>query len=425
VSTAPRLDPCSTRRSHAYTVTIGGTTAGAGNVISGNKGDGIFTSAPNAVFQGNLIGTDATGLAALGNAGAGIDFSMGFGNTVGGTTPAARNVISANGRDGIEIFIRNNTILGNYIGTDITGQTALGNTGAGILINGSFVIPNVDGNVIGGTAPGAGNLISGNTGAGVSFRSVNGCLIAGNQIGTDVTGTAALGNQTGVLIVGFGNTSFSNTIGGTTAAAGNLISGNHGNGIEFDPGANGNRIQGNRIGTDVSGMQALGNGGDGVALVGGAHDDTVGGTASGAGNIIAFNGGDGVLVDGGTSNAIQHNSIFANANLGIELINGGNNNQPAPVLTSAVAGGGSTVVQGSFTGRASTTYTIEVFADTNNPAQGKQFLGSVTVTTGSDGTANLMVSFAVELSLGQWVTATATDPGNNTSAFSGAVAVSG
>jgi parallel beta-helix repeat protein len=130
-----------------------------------------------------------------------------------------------------------------------------------------------------------------------------------------------------------------------------------------------------------------------------------------------------VLIDTGAGNAILYNSIFDNAHSGIELRNNGNNNLTAPRLTSARAGGGDTVVQGSFTGRASTTYTLDVFTNADASPQGGQFLGELTVTTDEAGQATVTFDVGAELPLGQLVTATATDPGNDTSAFSQAVAV--
>ena len=176
--------------------------------------------------------------------------------------------------------------------------------------------------------------------------------------------------------------------------AGNLISGNVGDGLDVT--GSGDQVLGNLIGTDATGTQALGNGGDGVFVSGG--NNAVGGTADGAGNVIAFNGGDGVRVDTGTGNAVLSDAIFANGNLGIELANHGNNDQPSPALTSANQDGPDTVVQGTLLAAANTTYTVQLFA---NPGDG---------------------SGAAE---GQLITATATDGGNNTSAFSGPVVVMG
>ena len=167
-----------------------------------------------------------------------------------------------------------------------------------------------------------------------------------------------LGNHEGVLIDNAPN----NTIGGTTAAAANTI-GRNGNGIDiFGSGPAGNVVQGNFIGTNASGSN-LGNVGDGV-LISDSSNNTIGGTATGAVNVIAFNTGAGVTVDTGTGNAIRQNSIFANGH-GIVLTNGGNANQPAPTLTAADSFPGTTMVEGLLSGFApNTTYTVEFFAST-------------------------------------------------------------
>jgi hypothetical protein len=275
----------------AFTTTIGGTTPGAGNVISGNAGDGIVCNAENIPIQGNLIGTDATGTAPLGNGGAGINLAS-IGGIIGGTTPAARNIVSANGRNGIEGI--GQVVQGNFIGTDITGRSALGNAMAGIRSAGGF------GYVIGGTAPGARNLISGNTGPGIVLFFPQSARVEGNYIGTDVTGTLPLGNQTGVTVSGLNN-----VIGGTADGAGNLISGNRGIGVELVTGALSTRIQGNQIGTDVTGALPLGNQ-VGVSVAG--NNNTIGGTLTGAGNIISGNRAEGILISG-NDNLVQANFI--------------------------------------------------------------------------------------------------------------------
>jgi titin len=392
---------------------IGGTAAGAGNVISGNVNAGLLfnNNANGNKVQGNNIGTDITGAQALGNLISGVSISPGSNNNIiGGTDAGAGNLISGNQGDGIQITLGTGTVIqGNDIGTDASGSNALGNRN-GISVLGANII-------IGGTA-GAGNLISGNREDGINASSVTNLAIQGNTIGTDVSGTVALGNgAAGIFFLGGSDV----TIGGTTAGAGNLISGNHGDGITLSGGPNTTRIviQGNTIGADVSGTVALGNGGNGVALLSSASGDTVGGMAAGAANRIAFNAGDGVLVDGGNRDAILHNSIFGNGHLGIELLHNGNNGQSAPTVTSAVTGGGITTIQGTFTGRPSTTYTLELFAnDGPSDGQGKRFLGSFSVLTDPSGAATFMVSLGVEVTVGGTVTATLTDPLNNTSAFS-------
>jgi hypothetical protein len=360
------------------------------------------------LLEGNDIGTNAAGTAALGNSGDGV-FTFGAPATIGGTVAGARNVISSNGGIGIDggPFL----VQGNYVGTDVTGTHPLGNLQGGILANGT----------IGGDTPEARNLVSGNRGYGID---ITGGLVQGNYVGTDATGTGALGNAgSGVVIGGSDGT----TIGGP--GAGNVISANGGDGI-FDPARprfpGPLLVQGNRIGTDVTGTQPLGNGGDGVHITG--RSGTIGGAAEGAGNTIAFNGNDGVLVDASTGNTIQQNSIFSNANLGIELINGGNRDQPSPVLTSATSDGSSTTVRGTLTiGAPDSTFTVELFANTEcNPSgygEGERFLGPAAVTTDAAGNATFAITLAAAVAPGQFLTATDTDPEGDTSAFSQCVTV--
>src|SRR5262249_37616729 len=136
------------------------------------------------------------GTAAVANGRDGILLGVGAtNNTVGGTTAAARNLISGNAVNGVEInasTATNNVVEGNYIGTNAAGAAALGNAGAGVLIQGGAT-----GNTVGGTTPGAGNLVSANGTFGIDVRDTgtSGNLVAGNFIGTDVTGTAKLGND--------------------------------------------------------------------------------------------------------------------------------------------------------------------------------------------------------------------------------------
>jgi hypothetical protein len=395
--------------------TVGGAAAGAGNLISGNSDSGAYLSAPNITVQGNRIGTDASGAHALGNEVDGV-FVGADNDLIGGTADGAGNLISGNKRNGVELLGPNNTVEGNRIGTDASGTQAVGNAFAGVFIN------HASNNHIG--TPSAGNLLSGNGSAGVYVLGTNatatGNLIQGNRIGTDASGFKALGNSTGVVL----DSAPDNTVGGTEAGAGNLISGNKGYGIDLFGTANANAVQGNTVGADVTGAAFLGNGGSGVAITGGAHDNTTGGLAPRAGNVIAYNGNDGVLVDGGAGNAILHDAIFGNGNLGLELLDGGNNDQPAPTVTSAVSGGGQTNIQVDFSGLPSTAYTLELFvnSDPSNP-QGERFLVALPVSTGPGGVASFTVSLGLEVPAGEAVTATLTDPAGNTSTFSLAVLV--
>jgi hypothetical protein len=397
---------------------IGGTDPGAGNLISGNTfgGVGFAPEAYDNLLEGNYIGTDVTGTQALGN-GTGVGDSAFVGNTIGGTSPGAGNLISGNRGDGVSIG-RSSRVQGNYIGTDATGTQALPNGGSGVQIG--SIAANV---TIGGTADGAGNVISGNAADGITVAGSR-TVIQGNYIGTDVTGTQAVPNGSSGVQMASGSSN--NTIGGTANGAGNVISGNAADGIYIQgPSTTAIVVQGNQIGTDITGTLALGNGGNGVTVTGGAHDNTIGGAAPRATNVIAFNGGDGVLVDGGTSNAIRLNSIFANGGLGIDLVNGGNHNEPAPVITSATSGGGITMIQGTLQAAPNSTFTLDLFANSDGDGQGERFLGSITVTTDASGHAVFTVIFAVDVLPGESITATATDANGNTSRFSQGVLVTG
>ncbi|HET8671105.1 MAG TPA: hypothetical protein VFM05_10895, partial [Candidatus Saccharimonadales bacterium] len=261
---------------------IGGASPGAGNLISGNQ-RGISIEAPGNVIQGNLIGTDVTGTNRIPNH-TGID-AVGPNTLIGGLTPAARNVVSANG-DGVVFSGSGSKLQGNFIGTDITGTLALGNSGNGVIASGNALI--------GGTVPEARNVISGNGIFGnVSLRSngtAAGSTVQGNYIGIDVTGTRALSESTGPGITVFGP---NNLIGGVVTGSRNVISGNLA-GIQlgsFNAGpAQGNLIQGNLIGLNALGTGPLPNIEGGIEFFD-AFNNTVGGTQTEAANKIAFNGG--------------------------------------------------------------------------------------------------------------------------------------
>jgi hypothetical protein len=406
--------------------TIGGITNQAANVISGNRRDGVLISSAGTGNRllGNFIGTDASGTIALANM-LGVFISDGNNNTIGGTLPGAGNLISGNTTYGIEIFrtASANQVQGNFIGTDVNGTAALPNS-SGVLIDGG----SASNNTIGGAVSGAGNVISGNTLEGVAISS-SGNFVQGNFIGTDAAGAAPLPNVIGVSIGGAGNLigGSGGTGGpGTLAPGGNLISGNTTYGVFLSgTGATLNRVQRNLIGTDATGSAALANG-YGVFL-NFASNNTIGGSPAAA-NTIAFNRNDGVLVQFATGDAIHANSIFANAGLGIRLQNGGNNNEPAPVLTSAFSSNGFLSFQGSLTAAVSTTFTIEIFANTvadpSGFGQGERLVAFLIVTTDSTGHASFGgFSFSSDVQPGEFLTATATDPAGNTSAFSNDIMV--
>ncbi len=289
--------------------TVGGTDAGVRNVISGNGHFGVdlFEAGTSNLVQGNFIGTDAAGKAALRNQGSGVCLSGSHSNLIGGTVIEARNIISANGLMGIAITnASGNVVAGNFVGTDVTGTNGLGNTLAGIQILSGTA------NRVGGTSPNTRNLISGNGASGLEFMgSASGNVVQGNYIGTDPTGRWALSNKVdGVHLESGGN-----TIGGAVGGAGNLISGNLNNGITLLGNyAEGNDIQGNLIGTDLTGTAAIPNWQGGVGISG-APSNTIGGTVPGTGNLISGNGspnkqgGIYLINAGATGNLIQGNRI--------------------------------------------------------------------------------------------------------------------
>jgi Bacterial Ig domain/Periplasmic copper-binding protein (NosD) len=419
---------------------IGGTTPDARNVISGNGNEGITIfngSSGNQIF-GNYIGTDATGLNGLSNF-EGIQLASAPNTAIGSPTPGAGNLISGNyygvyAFDGSTGGPDNSSIQGNLIGTDATGLAPLGNFYSGMLFFGGADL------LIGGSVAGAGNVISGTRfGDGIDIETSS-VLIEGNFIGTDQTGTVAVPNGSDGVVVFYFVTGV--TIGGTAAGAGNVISSNAGSGI-YILGSN-TLVQNNVIGSDVTGTLPLGNGSDGVTIAGYSFspsaNNTIGGTATGAGNIIANNGGAGVNVldpdDSGLNvgNAILSNSIYNNAALGIDLggngvtqnhngglITGPNGYQNYPVLSSATSSSTQTTINGSLNGAASTTYLIQFFsnttADPSGYGQGQNYLGSTSVTTDSTGNVNFSATLNVDLAAGQFISATATDPNGNTSEF--------
>ena len=237
------------------------TTTIRGLAINRNSDACIgITAGSNLVIEGDFLGTDPTGMIAHA-CGEGI---LEQGNptniTIGGTTPAARNLISGNGATGIDWGFNGgggsgHLIEGNLIGTDATGAAALpGATQEGIILSG-----NTSDTTIGGTTPGARNVVSGNGANGIRTEvssGTGGVVVEGNYVGTDVTGAVAVGNHSaGVTIEGAGV-----TIGGSVAGAGNVISGNA-TGIEVY--ISGGTVEGNLIGTDATGVLPLGNAGRG------------------------------------------------------------------------------------------------------------------------------------------------------------------
>ena len=346
-----------------------------GLVINGFA-TGIIVNGANGIVDGCFIGTDVTGTAARPN-GEGIRVNLnGDTAVIGGTTAAARNLISGNSTRGVHINASalNVSVQGNYIGTNAQGTAALPN-GEGVILT---------------TAPD----------------------------------------------IGSPNTAI---IGGTAAGAGNLISGNSRNGITVNASSSGVIIRGNRIGTAADGVKALGNLQHGIEIaVGSPSNTSIGGTSAGEGNVIAYNGRDGISATVGAGTRILGNSIHTNGStqndLGIDLgpdgvtandpsdsDSGPNGLQNFPLITSVTSGNGVVQIAGSLNSSPQFTFRIEFFrtgaADPSRPLQGRTFIGSTTVTADFNGNASFNVTFQTPATDGQ-ITATATDPNGNTSEFS-------
>lgn len=232
--------------------------AGAGNLVSGNGNTGIFmVDSSDNTIQGNIIGTDASGTKLLGNHWNGIALTTSGRNLIGGAEEGNANLISGNDGSGIVLNgSYHNFIKGNRIGTDITGKISMGNKKTGIRINagGSF-------NLIGGTVPGEGNLVSGNGQNGVWIVEGDKNLVQGNLIGTDVSGTLSLSNGgSGVLISGNEGTREGNVIGGSELLSeSNVISGNKRYGVHLKN-TKATRVNKNLIGLGSDGVRHLKNG---------------------------------------------------------------------------------------------------------------------------------------------------------------------
>ena len=402
--------------------TIGGTSLAQRNVIAGNQSAGInIDGGSGNTVQGNLIGLDVTGTAALGNGAFGVSVFASLSNVIGGTANGAGNVIAASTSINLSLQggSNNNTIQGNRIGTNAAGTAPLTPGQNGVYLIGST------GNLIGGTVPAARNLISGGSGSGqvVLGSGSSSNMVQGNYIGTDVTGTTALTNSTwGIQIGGPGN-----TIGGSAPGAGNVISGNFAGGIVLFVNATGNTIHGNRIGTAADGVAPLGNQSYGIGIQGGngnaiglANAANVIAFNTGAGISVTFGTQNAIFRNAISQNGglgIDLGTTGVTANDAGDADQGPNNLQNFPVLTSAAGG-----VDGTLNSLPNATYRIELFGstacDASGNGEGATLIGAMDVTT--DGTGNATIP-PFTVAAGQFVTATATDASNNTSEFSACV----
>ncbi len=417
-----------------------GTTGSVirGLVVNGFTTDGIHVRTGSAnVIEGNYIGTNPAGTAILAN-GLGVAIENSSGNVVGGTTPGQRNVISGN-TEGVAVVLGSsaNRVIGNYIGTDAAGLTALPNTGGVVLTGGAN-------NEVGGNAAAEGNLISGNITGITTNTGESAPSIRGNLIGTDRSGNVALPNTTaGVFVVNTSNA----VIGDGTAALGrNVISGNGGAAVQISS-STGAIIRGNYIGVGSDGVTAIGNASAGVLVSSSSTGTQIGGTVSQA-NIIANTAGPGVRMTSGTGTSVLANSIFNNTSPGIILGSGAvspandagdpdvgpNNLQNSPLLQSVAITPTELTYRVSIdsinTSPGVVNYPMRVeffIADVNG--QGKTFLTSNPLV---DQFLPGQFAALVFVGAGPWpvvagdkVVATVTDAQGNTSSFSAPVTVTG
>ncbi len=395
-----------------------------GNVISGSVTDGVLIQGGsfNRVL-GNLIGVpgdeseDPDGV--MGNGRDGVRMSGSANkNTIGGEKEEDENVISGNGGKGIRMTERSqlNEVLNNKIGTNHLGTKKNPNRAGGIGIEDS------NDNTVGGEAPKEGNLVSGNIGAGISIDPGSmGNRVQGNKIGSDSSGTKKLGNTSeGVRIEGADN----NTIGGTTPGAGNIIGGN-GDGMSIINASN-TTVQGNWIGTNPLGDN-LGNLGAGIGLADNSSNNKIGGQTLTAGNWIANNRFGIIAFPGTSGNAFLFNSIFDNTDQSILLASNANRGIRPPQLTSATASNNETIIRGSFSGRPNSQFGIQYSLSSKlNPLEGKIPFGSITLTTNSAGLASADARVPLHVPSGLFITAIATDLAtNDTSGFGSGAQVTG
>jgi hypothetical protein len=359
--------------------------------------------------------------------------------------PDAGNVISGNTGNGIyalDAFINPQTrrggitglsIRGNHIGTNASGTSAIPNGTTATPANGMYLI--VFGDVqIGGSGAGEGNTVSGNNGTGINIGAAFSAIVQGNKIGINDAATAALPNTSDGLFASSGDI----TIGGAGAAR-NIVAGNGGHGMDLNIEGD---VLNNLIGVGGDGSAPIANGGAGI------YGENLGPGAI-SGNVIANNGADGIALVSDFERSqkvlVSQNSIYGNGGLGLDLRDDGvtpNDAQDTdtgalapeelqnyPVLTSATSSGGSTQISGTLNSVPNTTFRIEFFAsasaDASGYGEGQTYLGFQNVTTDNSGNATINATLGAALSSAQKiVTATAIDPNNNTSEFSNAITAS-
>jgi hypothetical protein len=393
---------------------------------------------PGAKQNTKVIGSDAILLIELNGANTGTE-EDGLIITAGDSVVKGLVINRFDGNAIALKFKGGNVINGCFLGLTVDGTVAQGNRFAGVEI----LLSN--NNQIGGNAPFARNVISGNF-FGINLTTGLQNVIEGNYIGSDAFGQRAVPNFFGIVVA----TSNDTRIGDISAGARNLISGN-GDTALFLASSNTTTVIGNVIGTEIGGTSPLGNGAAGVIIDGESEGNIIGG-ATGSGNVIAFNGvspntpfrnGVNINSDNASRNAIVGNSIHSNADLGINLRDanfqpvvtendtndadsGANGRQNFPVLASATNNNGFTIINAALNSR-NDRYDIDLFSspqcDSSGHGEGETFLVTVGVQTTNNNTAFTTSFPTSKLPPGKFVTATATDSQGNTSEFSQCVQV--
>lgn len=392
----------------------------------GQEGIQIEANANNNSIRGNYIGQlgsdGLAGPASSGNRTGILVLAGAIGNSLD------NNVISGNDGggafEGVGIDINgaaSTTVRGNYIGTDASGNVALGNVNAGILVRGPALS-----NQIGGFTPGQANVMAGNPLHNVWITDTEFVGVFYNNIGLGADGTTVLGNSLdGILVEG-------NVNGGNFT--GNVIAGAGRNGIRIDGTVTNLFMASNRIGTDAAGTANWGPGQDGVFI------GNTSGTGAGPSNIVfiqgtvAFSGQAGpnyagVRVDANVTGThpLLFNTIYASSGLGIDIgalgvqandagdaDAGANDLQNHPLVNSATFANGQISLSISLNSRPSTTYTVDFFgvpagSSGGGLAEGNVYLGSIDVTTDASGNVAATTALAAgALLLGDRITATAT-----------------
>jgi len=336
-------------------------------LIDGNTAPG-FAGRPKVEVDGSLAG-GASGL-----------FVRAANSTIRGL--AINNFA---GLAGIVIGGSNNTVTGNFVGTNLNGTAAKPNA-RGIVVSPTVNFVPASNNLIGGASAATRNVISGNTGEGILIGGGQSTIVLGNFIGTSVSGTAAIPNGgDGVQITKFSPIVFSE-----------------------GPGAAG-------------------------------FFNQIGGVGLREGNRIRNNGGAGVAVIDGALNVIRGNSIVNQGGLGIDLDfsgvtpndrrdpdSGPNQLQNYPLLGGVDLSTTSISAGGLLDSTPSTTFTIDLYAsatgDASGNGEGETYLGSTTTTTtNGEGYGGFSLTVSASVAAGSIITATATDPNGNTSEFSNQV----